>query len=143
MTPSASTERAAGADPGGIARKILPWLRDAAATLDRYGPAAWIGATLLAFILAFPLGIAFVIYLFWSGRMGRFGRGCGRGRQHSQGQSGNAAFDAYREETMRRLEEEQSAFQEFLERLRMAKDKAEFEQFMAERRSAPSGQTPV
>lgn len=47
--------------------------------------------------------------------------------------SGNQAFDEYRAETLRRLEEEQQAFQDFLARLRVAKDKAEFDQFMAER----------
>ena len=53
--------------------------------------------------------------------------------------SGNRAFDEYREETLRRLEEEQREFRDFLGRLRMAKDKAEFDQFMAERRApAPS-----
>lgn len=51
--------------------------------------------------------------------------------------SGNHAFDEYRAETLRRLEEEQSEFSSFLERLRFAKDKAEFDQFMAERRQAP------
>ena len=50
-------------------------------------------------------------------------------------QSGNRAFDEYRQETLQRLEEEQREFQEFLARLRMAKDKAEFDQFMAERRT--------
>jgi Protein of unknown function (DUF2852) len=50
-------------------------------------------------------------------------------------QSGNRAFDEYRQETLRRLEEEQREFQEFLTRLRRAKDKAEFDQFMAERRT--------
>jgi len=49
--------------------------------------------------------------------------------------SGNRAFDEYRQETLRRLEEEQREFQDFLVRLRMAKDKAEFDQFMAERRT--------
>ena len=48
--------------------------------------------------------------------------------------SGNRAFDDYRAETLRRLEDEQREFLEFLERLRHAKDKAEFDQFMAERR---------
>ena len=48
--------------------------------------------------------------------------------------SGNRAFDEYREETLRRLEDEQREFVEFLDRLRHAKDKAEFDQFMAERR---------
>ena len=48
--------------------------------------------------------------------------------------SGNRAFDAYRAETLKRLEEEQSSFREYLERLRQAKDRTEFEQFMQERR---------
>ncbi|HML08924.1 MAG TPA: DUF2852 domain-containing protein [Xanthobacteraceae bacterium] len=51
--------------------------------------------------------------------------------------SGNRAFDEYRAETLRRLEEEQREFKEFLERLRFAKDRAEFDQFMAERRNRP------
>ena len=56
--------------------------------------------------------------------------------------SGNRAFDEYRTETLRRLEDEQREFHEFLERLRMAKDKAEFDQFMAERRNRPSRGPP-
>jgi Protein of unknown function (DUF2852) len=51
--------------------------------------------------------------------------------------SGNLAFDAYRAETLRRLEEEQGEFKSFLDRLREAKDKAEFDQFMADRRNRP------
>jgi len=47
------------------------------------------------------------------------------------------AFDEYRAETLRRLEREQSEFQEFVEHLRAAKDKAEFDQFIAERRAPP------
>ena len=52
--------------------------------------------------------------------------------------SGNHAFDEYRSETLRRLEEEQREFKDFLARLRFAKDRAEFDQFMAERRGRPS-----
>ena len=51
--------------------------------------------------------------------------------------SGNRAFDEYRAETLRRLEEEQKEFAEFLNRLRFAKDKSEFDQFMTERRQRP------
>ena len=43
---------------------------------------------------------------------------------------------------MRRLEDEQREFKEFLDRLRHAKDKAEFDQFMAERGRRPQGPTP-
>ena len=65
------------------------------------------------------------------------------GEPRSSGSSsGNRAFDDYRTETLRRLEEEQREFKEFLERLRFAKDRAEFDQFMAERRNRPDDQSP-
>ena len=51
--------------------------------------------------------------------------------------SGNRAFDDYRAETLKRLEDEQREFKEFLERLRFAKDRGEFDQFMAARRERP------
>ena len=56
--------------------------------------------------------------------------------------SGNRAFDEYRSETLKRLEEEQREFKDFLERLRFAKDRDEFDQFMAERRSRPRDEGP-
>ena len=56
--------------------------------------------------------------------------------------TGNHAFDEYRDETLRRLEEEAREFRSFLERLRHAKDRAEFEQFMSERRRG-GGSTPT
>ncbi len=52
--------------------------------------------------------------------------------------SGNRAFDEYRTETLKRLEDEQREFRDFLERLRFAKDKTEFDAFMAERRNRPA-----
>ena len=65
------------------------------------------------------------------------GAGTGYGRP-----SGNRAFDEYRDDTLRRLEEEQREFMEFLDRLRHAKDKAEFDQFMNERRNRPANPEP-
>ena len=56
--------------------------------------------------------------------------------------SGNRAFDDYRTETLRRLEDEQREFKEFLERLRFAKDRSEFDQFMNERRNRPQSEAP-
>jgi hypothetical protein len=70
---------------------------------------------------------------------GRSGGGDWWGRPRS---SGNRAFDDYRAETLRGLEDEQREFKEFLERLRFAKDRAEFDQFMAERRDRPNGESP-
>ena len=67
-------------------------------------------------------------------QMDRAGR---RGGWFVPASSGNSAFDEYRAETLKRLEEEQREFKDFLARLRFAKDRAEFDQFMAERRSRP------
>ncbi len=74
----------------------------------------------------------------WSGRrhdkMEGFMR---RGRRQRQ-PGGNHAFDEYRQETLRRLDDEQREFNEFLTRLRMAEDKAEFDQFLSNRKARPS-----
>jgi len=66
----------------------------------------------------------------------------GSGDWFGPASSGNRAFDDYRAETLRRLEDEQREFKEFLGRLRFAKDRAEFDQFMNERRNRPSGEGP-
>jgi hypothetical protein len=118
-------------------------------------------------ILFWPLGLAALVFMVATGRFGCRGRrwrgqqGQDQGNQGPGGSpwqsftppwarwcgngggdrtppsSGNHAFDEYRAETLRRLEEEQNEFSSFLERLRFAKDKAEFDQFMAERRHTP------
>ena len=120
------------------------------AKLDELGKGAWIALMVLGFCVFWPLGLAILAFAFWSGRMGCW-RGHGRwhdgaARMRDAGTwwqpphrgSGNRAFDEYRAETLRRLEEEQREFHDFLGRLRMAKDKAEFDQFMAERRNRPN-----
>jgi hypothetical protein len=121
--------------------------------IDDYGKAAWIALMVLGFIIWWPVGLAILGFLLWSRRMSCGHRGAwggwqrerwGRGRWHGgmqrqgRGNTGNAAFDAYREETLRRLEDEQRQFTEYLENLRHAKDKSEFDQFMAERRNRPA-----
>lgn len=50
--------------------------------------------------------------------------------------TGNASFDAYREEMLVRLEKERTNFEGFLDRLRDAKDKSQFDTFMADREKA-------
>jgi hypothetical protein len=121
------------------------------AKLDELGKPAWIALMILGFIVFWPIGLAILAFLGWSGRMACW-RGhamsrwnCGPDRMRSAGTwwqpqrtSGNRAFDEYRSDTLRRLEEEQREFHEFLDRLRMAKDKAEFDQFMAERGNSSS-----
>ncbi len=70
------------------------------------------------------------------------GWGCRSGQGHTAAPSGNRAFDGYRRETLQRLEEEQREFFEYLERLRQARDKSEFDAFMAERRDRPMAPSP-
>jgi hypothetical protein len=121
--------------------------------LDGLGTGAWVALAVLGFVFWWPVGLAVLAFTIFSGRFGcghRMGRWqekfekmdrmCGGGRGPGGNgfwgppSSGNRAFDEYRAETLRRLEDEQKEFKDFLERLRMAKDKAEFDQFMAERR---------
>ncbi|WP_415184305.1 DUF2852 domain-containing protein [Phaeovulum sp.] len=116
------------------------WLARAEAWLDARGRGAWIVAMVLSFIFFWPLGLALLAYMIWSKRM--FGHCAHRGRhhnfhaRHTGGQTGNAAFDAYKADTLARLEHEQTEFEAFMRRLRESRDKAEFDQYMDERAQA-------
>ena len=117
----------------------------------------WIALMILGFVFWWPVGLAILAYIIWGRRMfGCSGRWqnkmekmqykMDRMRSRMDGRygapsSGNRAFDEYRFETLKHLEDEQNEFKDFLERLRHAKDKAEFDQFMAERRSRPTPPT--
>jgi hypothetical protein len=107
--------------------------------LDARGRAAWIALVVIGFVLFWPIGLALLVYLFWSKRMtcNSWGRHHGNHHRnhHAGGSTGNTAFDAYRTETLKRLEEERDAFLRFLEQLRAAKDQAEFDQFMSSRQA--------
>jgi hypothetical protein len=153
------------------------------ARIDDFGRPAWIALMVLGFIVYWPIGLAILAYIIWSGRMGM---GCGwhhrgdieqwrqravkrvnRAAEHWEhrrarwqerrqrwggphgphggdlGETGNRAFDEYRAEALRKLEEEAGEFRTFLERLRMARDRAEFDEYMNERRNRPSGSGPA
>ncbi len=112
------------------------WFARAESWLDDKGKGAWIAAMVLGFVFFWPVGLALLFYMIWGKQM--FNRSCHTARRHTRsmrrfGSSGNTAFDAYKEETLRRLEDEQDQFEAFLQRLREAKDKTEFDQFMEER----------
>jgi hypothetical protein len=117
--------------------------------------------TVLGFLFGWPVGLAVLFYTIGSRKMGcysndRFENKMQRmqykmermrGRMERRGfhfggfgtpSSGNRAFDDYRMETLRRLEEEQTEFRDFLDRLRHAKDKEEFDAFMAQHRPRPT-----
>jgi len=121
----------------------------------RMHPAGLILLTVLGFMLWWPLGLAMLAFTIWSKNMcwshgsDHWQRKMERMRDRFGGgfaytpSSGNRAFDEYRADTLRRLEEEQREFREFLARLRAAKDKAEFDQFMSERRNRQGPQDPA
>ncbi|NOT72858.1 MAG: DUF2852 domain-containing protein [Hyphomicrobium sp.] len=146
------------------------------ARLDDYGRPAWIAVMVLGFVLFWPVGLAILAYMLWSGRMSWGCSGRNRSQNRSEWQnrfadkfgdkfdkarsrvedevrnfsggfgpaysSGNAAFDDYRQATLKRLEEEEREFRTFLDRLRKAKDKSEFDAFMSERRDRPAPAAP-
>jgi hypothetical protein len=143
------------------------------ARIDEFGKLAWIALMVLGFIVFWPIGLAILAYIIWSGRMGcgwhrgdvdewrrraidrvnraaehwerrrarweerrqQWGGPHGGGPRGGLGKTGNRAFDEYRTEALRKLEEEASEFRAFLERLRMARDRAEFDDYMKERRT--------
>lgn len=112
------------------------WFSRSEAWLDSKGKGAWIAAMVLGFVFFWPVGLALLFYMIWSKRM--FSTSCRRSSMTRSSFSamrptGNSAFDAYKADTLQRLEQEQSDFEAFLERLRDAKDKAEFDQFMDDR----------
>lgn len=123
---------------------IAAWPSRAEMWLDDRGKGAWIATMVLGFIFFWPLGLALLAYMIWSKRMfskssgwsrhdchSRMSRG--HARRHGFRTSGNTAFDAYKADTLDRLEREQDEFETFLKRLRESKDKAEFDQYLDER----------
>ena len=128
----------------------------------------WIGLVVLGFIIWWPVGVATLAFLIGSAKMmcGHYEGWTGQNfqerlaekqarfaerwaakqarwedklaRRHGRPSTGNRAFDDYRAETLRKLEEEEKEFREFLDRLRFAKDKAEFDDFLAARRNPPA-----
>ena len=130
---------------------------------------AWTPLTIvlmvIGFAVAWPLGLLMLAYILWGDRIPEIRRHfegvkrdwssesvCGR-RSYTRGfsRSGNTAFDDYREkelkrldEERRKLEEERREFEEYVRDLRRARDKDEFDRFMADRASKmrkPGGET--
>ncbi|MBS3651238.1 DUF2852 domain-containing protein [Pseudaminobacter sp. 19-2017] len=127
---------------------------------------AWTPATIALMIIGFmvfwPLGLAMLAYIIWGDRLEGFKRdvnratngifsGCRRSADktqrwgHGMARTGNVAFDDWRENELKRLEEERrrldemlTEFDEYMRELRRAKDQEEFDRFMANRsRSTP------
>lgn len=135
---------------------ITSWPRRAENWLDQRGKWAWIAAMVLGFVFFWPVGLALLAYMIWGKRMFSNSNCAHRSNRHSSDETrgrhwgrhggwhadgsvnatGNTAFDTYKAEALRRLEEEQDAFEAFLQRLRSSKDKSQFDTFMEERARA-------
>ena len=99
--------------------------------LESVGRPVWLLLMVIGFIWFWPVGLAVFAYLAWSGRLGQ-SLNLKPWLPNFWG-SGNAAFDEHRADTIKKLEDEQRAFTGFIADLKKAKDRSEFDQFMAKR----------
>ena len=115
---------------------------------------ATIALMIIGFMLFWPLGLAMLAYIVWGNRFGGFKHEmnnaadnvCGAFRRSRRSQhfgrgpfgTGNVAFDEWREKELQRLDEERrkleemrTEFEDYARELRRAKDREEFDRFMA------------
>jgi hypothetical protein len=119
----------------------------------------------LGFAVAWPLGLLVLAYILWGsnfpGVRSHFDgmkrdwndAWCGprngfRAERSYSSRSGNAAFDDYRDaelkrldEERRKLEEERADFETYVHDLRRARDKDEFDRYMADRKKRKGSET--
>ena len=113
----------------------------------------------LGFMVFWPIGLAVLVYKMWQRKSGaddlqtvmtakwneaRAAWSRSSARSWSPAGTGNAAFDQWKSAELARLEAERRKledaareFAEFLDNVRHAKDREEFDRFMAERRAKP------
>ena len=122
-------------------------------TQSRFIEASWNPVTItlmiVGFLIFWPLGFMVIGYICWGDKIrcslremssdfsAHAGAAKTQSRNRSTAESGNFAFDEYRELELSRLEEERlkldkmrDEFDAYLSELRQAKDKAEFDRFM-------------
>jgi hypothetical protein len=110
-------------------------------------------AIILGFVFWWPVGLGLLALKLWRGKNMPLwsSRGDGWGARNFMGgwpRTGNSAFDDWKRAELDRLEAERRKLAEaerdfafFLDQLRRAKDREEFERFMAARRAAEAGST--
>ena len=102
--------------------------------LTNVGKPVWIALMIVGFLFWWPAGVAILAYLAWTGRLGAWTTLRPWAPQFWRG-SGNAAFDEHRTEMLAKLEAEQREFAKFVDDVRKAKDKSEFDAFMTKRKA--------
>jgi hypothetical protein len=118
------------------------------------------------FIVFWPIGLAILAWKGWKEGWWMASRRADRrdaagdarcwsrsgfgGDRELRRDSGNTAFEDYKASELKRLQEEfdrlvaeQNAFGDYIEGLRRAKDKAEFDAFLASRRGPDAGASPA
>jgi hypothetical protein len=137
----------------------------ASATTQYCSRGRWTALNIVLMIIGFavfwPLGLAMLAWIVWGDQIGAKAEdirgqfrsfterapGFGESRGYGfQGRTGNAAFDEYRAQELKRLEEERrkleamrAEFDGFLAELRRVKDQEEFDRFMREFRGRTEG----
>ncbi|MEM1038051.1 MAG: DUF2852 domain-containing protein [Pseudomonadota bacterium] len=124
---------------------------------------AWTPVTIammvIGFMIFWPLGLAMIAYIIWGDRLEQFksdvnkatdkaGDIFAKGRgSFANARTGNVAFDDWREAELKRLHEERmkldemrAEFDDYARELRRAKDKEEFDHFMAHRAKQVDGE---
>lgn len=105
---------------------------------------AWSPLTIALMVIGFmvwwPLGLAMIAWIVWGERAIAWWDES-QHRMQTRNATGNEAFEEYRRSELDRLEQERQRvereaveFQTFMRDLRKARDRDEFDRFMAERR---------
>jgi hypothetical protein len=127
---------------------------------------ATIALMVLGFVVFWPLGLAMLAYIIFGDRLKTFKKDVNdatdgffssmrkRGGASPRGygfrsETGNVAFDDWRDAELSRLDEERrkldemrEEFDSYVRELRKAKDQEDFDRFMRERRSTGQGGVP-
>lgn len=97
-------------------------------------------AMILGFVLYWPVGLAIIAWNWMTHPFGRSGRRAAREAFRGSRDSGNTAFEDWKGAELERLEAErqklaaaQAEFSGFVDQLKRAKDREEFERFMTNR----------
>ena len=140
-TAQAQTQARPVVDTGELTRQLRP---------------AWTPLNIAVMVLFFvvglwPLGLAAIVYMSygremgidlsnWGGAKSAGAKAVSSVKRQAVPKTGNAAFDAWREEEIERLNEERrnldaakAEFEEYVTELRRARDQEEFEAFRARR----------
>jgi hypothetical protein len=105
------------------------------------------------FVVFWPVGLAILFWILWTKRHGTptwFGRlagAAGAFGAQAGGASGNSAFEEWKRSELERLEQErrklaeaEQDFAAFLDQLKRARDREEFDRFTAARNAPPPAQ---